>query len=193
MSGGKKVFVIGFHKTGTTSLKGALALLGYSVSPVREVKHLDASPKSWDVLKPMIDKYDAFRAQPWPLFFREIYEYRPDSKFILTIRPTEEWLKSVTNYFGEKTTPKREAIYGAGSPLGHEHAYAARYDQHNREVLEFFSDKPRSLLIMDLATGIGWRELCAFLDEAGIPTRPFPHRNPTHRDSVSRQRQSGES
>ncbi|MEX0732348.1 MAG: sulfotransferase [Aquisalimonadaceae bacterium] len=33
-----KVFVIGFHKTGTTSLRWALIHLGYSPAPSKEIR-----------------------------------------------------------------------------------------------------------------------------------------------------------
>jgi len=173
-----KVFVIGFHKTGTSSLHMALRLLGYSVCDLKRVKDLDLSQRSWEILQGLIDEYDAFRGQPWPLFFRHLHDFQPNSKFILTIRPTKAWLNSVVRYFGERTTGKREAIYGAGSPIGHEAVYAERYDRHNTDVIDFFSDKPASLLIMDLEAGAGWRELCDFLGESSRPSRAFPHRAP---------------
>jgi hypothetical protein len=174
----RKVFVIGFHKTGTSSLHMALRRLAYSVCDLKHVRDLDLSEGSWHVLRNLINRYDAFRGQPWPLFFRQTYDYRPQSKFILTIRPTEAWLTSATKYFGAKTSEKREAIYGVGSPIGHEPAYAARYDRHNQDVMQFFADKPGSLLVMDLAAGAGWRELCTFLGEKTLPARDFPHRSP---------------
>jgi hypothetical protein len=173
-----KVFVIGFHKTGTSSLYMALRQLGYSVCDVRHIRDLDLSERSWPVLQGLINDYDAFREQPWPSFFRRIYEYRPLSKFVLTIRPTEAWLASATRYFGARTNAKRQAIYGAGSPIGHESAYAERYERHNREVIQFFADKPESLLVMDLAAGAGWRELCAFLAKNTPVACDFPHRSP---------------
>lgn len=136
------------------------------------------SAASWERAKRLIDRFDAFRDNPWPLLFRELHAYRPDSRFILTIRPTKGWVASVVGHFGEKSSPMRQWIYGVGSPLGAETDYAARYDRHNREVLEFFSDKPGSLLVMDLTAGDGWQELCAFLGGVDIPAEPFPHSNP---------------
>jgi hypothetical protein len=180
-----KVFVIGFHKTGTSSLHMALRLLGYSVCDLKHVRDLDLSQHSWKILQGLIGEYDAFRGQPWPLFFRHLHAFQPNGKFILTIRSTEAWLSSVVRYFGDRTTEKREAIYGAGSPIGHEAAYAQRYNRHNQDVIDFFSDKPASLLIMDLAAGAGWRELCDFLGENIRPSRAFPHRAPDRNRGTS--------
>src|SRR6185295_17413694 len=110
-----------------------------------------------------IDQHDAFEDNPWPILFREIYADRPDSKFILTIRSVDSWVRSVVDHFGTDTTPMREWIYGVGSPVGSEDIYRARFERHNREVMEFFADKPGSLLVMDFSKGDGWEKLCAFL------------------------------
>ena len=171
----EKVFGIGFHKTGTTSLELALGQLGYRVTGPNLVHSRMPSAQLWEKLKDLIDKFDAFQDNPWPIFFRELYAYRPESKFILTIRPTSEWIRSAVDFFGPNSTPMRERIYGFGSPLGHESEYVKRYEKHNADVLDFFSDKHGSLLVMNLAAGDGWSELCAFLGSREVPSRPFPH------------------
>jgi hypothetical protein len=171
----EKVFGIGFHKTGTTSLELALGKLGYSVTGPNLVHSRIPSAQLWGKLKDLIDKFDAFQDNPWPIFFKELYAYRPGSKFILTVRPTSEWIRSVVDFFGPESTPMRERIYGFGSPFGHELEYIERYERHNTDVLDFFSDKPASLLVMNLAAGDGWSKLCAFLGRLDVPSLPFPH------------------
>lgn len=170
-----KVFGIGFHKTGTTSLELALGQLGYRVTGPNMVHSRLPTAQLWEKLKELIDKFDAFQDNPWPIFFKELYAYRPESKFILTVRPSSEWIRSVVDFFGSETTPMRERIYGSGSPLGHESEYIKRYERHNMDVLDFFSDKPSSLLVMNLPAGDGWSKLCAFLGRVDVPSRPFPH------------------
>jgi hypothetical protein len=73
----------------------------------------------------------------------------------------------------------RRHIYGddAGSPIGNEAVYRARYDRHNAEVRAFFGDKQVPLLTMDVTRGQGWAELCEFLGHEA-PDRPFPHAKP---------------
>ena len=174
-----KVFVIGFHKTGTTSMHYALRRLGYSITGIRHFgpERTDIADVAWKMAKNLIDRFDAFEDNPWPILYREIYAYRPDSKFILTVRTPESWLKSVIGHFGTGTTPMRTWIYGAGSPVGHEDIYRERFERHYREVREFFRDKPDQLLTMDLAAGDGWEKLCTFLGVSRRPKIPFPHRN----------------
>ena len=174
-----KVFGIGFHKTGTSSLGFALRTLGYSVTGPNNTRHrkIPDSDALWASVRDLIDQFDAFQDNPWPLLFKELYAHSPESKFVLTIRPSEDWIRSMVNYFGSRTSSMREWIYGVGGPLGHESEYIERYERHNRDVLKFFSDKTSSLLVMNFSAGDGWTKLCGFLGEARIPSRPFPHWN----------------
>lgn len=172
-----KVFGIGFHKTGTKTLKAALNRLGYRVTGPNGVKDREIARNAWSMCQALMERYNAFQDNPWPLFYKEIYDCQPNAKFVLTLRPTENWLKSAVAYFGTDTTPMREWIYGAGDPSGNLPVYRERYDRHNREVLEFFADKPGLLLVMDFSSGDGWEKLCSFLDEEHVPSRPFPHVN----------------
>ena len=96
---------------------------------------------------------------------------------MLTIRPTDEWIKSVIAHFGTNSTPMREWIYGVGYPKGNEGIFMERYKRHNREVLDHFRGRPNDLLVLRVTEGEGWDELCTFLGEK-IPTAPFPHVRP---------------
>ena len=83
-SNSQKVFCLGFHKTGTTSLEILLQDMGYQV----------ASPyKNWDnkltkmlemgdlsELKGLTEKFDAFQDAPWFLFYKEFDKWHPGSK-----------------------------------------------------------------------------------------------------------------
>jgi hypothetical protein len=171
-----KVVGIGFHKTGTTSLRVALEMLGYTVTGPNWVDDPDIGRKVYDLARAELDLYDAAQDNPWPILFREIDAWYPGTRFVLTIRATDSWIRSAVNYFGSKTTPMREWIYGPGSPEGHEQIYVERYEKHNREVIEYFRDRADDLLVMDLKRGDGWRQLCPFLGHP-IPARPFPHVN----------------
>jgi len=172
-----KVFGIGFHKTGTTSLAAALRQLGYSVTGPNGVHRSDIAQIAWPMCLSLMEQFDAFQDNPWPVLYRELYAYCPEEKFILTIRDADSWLKSVRGFFGQQVTPMRAWIYGHGGPEGNEKSYLERYERHNREVIEFFEDKPGKLLVMDLSNGDGWEKLCAFLNEFPIPDTPFPHKN----------------
>jgi hypothetical protein len=171
-----KVFCIGFHKTGTTSLELALKQLGYKVTGCFGTKDPQISEKVYAWADELVKKYDAFEDNPWPVIYREMDSKYPGSKFIHTIRPAEAWIKSQVRDFALANTPMREWIYGVGCPEGNEEIYVQRYERHNREVLEYFKDRPDDLLTFDMPKGDGWEQLCPFLG-AEIPNKPFPHAN----------------
>lgn len=139
-----KIFGIGFQKTGTKSLATALNFLGYRATGPNFAMGPDIRHKVHELAFGLVDRYDAFQDNPWPVLYRELDARFPESKFILTLRPTEKWIKSVVGHFGSKTTPMREWIYGVGSPLGNEQRYIDRFEKHNREVLNYLCIGPRT-------------------------------------------------
>ena len=173
-----KVFCIGFHKTGTTTLEVALKKLGYRVTGSFGTKDPDIADKVHEMSYAMVEKYDAFEDNPWPILYKELDERFAGSKFILTRRPAEAWIRSQVRDFASTETPMRRWIYGesAGCPEGNEDTYVARYERHNREVRDYFKDRPDDLLIFDLPADASWDRLCAFLGQE-IPDEPFPHAN----------------
>lgn len=172
----KKVFCIGYHKTGTTSLSTALRALGYNVTGPNGVHDPDIGDNVLSMAYSLVKKYDAFQDNPWPIIYKEIDAKFPGSKFILLSRDTNSWIKSVVKHFGGKETPMRNWIYGVGDPVGNKSIYIERYENHKTDVLDYFKDRPNDLLVMDFAKGDGWEVLCPFL-ETEIPSTPFPHVN----------------
>jgi hypothetical protein len=172
----QKVFGIGFEKTGTSSLKIALTILGYKVKGVFSIEPPDISSKVYEMAFQFAEEYDAFEDLPWCVIYKELDKKYPGSKFILTLRPKEKWIKSQVDHFGTKIRPVFEWVYGAGCPKGNEDIYIARYERHNKEVLEYFKDRPDDLLVLQLTEGDGWEKLCPFLHK-DIPNVEFPHKN----------------
>ncbi len=191
-----KIFGIGFHKTGTTTLQVALNMLGFTSCDIRH--DLLASIKAGDFqpVRQVVAQYDAFVDNPWPIIYRQLDELYPNSKFILTWRDSQKWYQSCVKHFNSKKNPMREWIYGAGCPLGHEETYISVYEKHNREVLDYFRNRPNDLLVLNWENGSRWKALCDFLevpvpplgipylknicDLLGLPTpakRWFPHKN----------------
>ena len=127
----------------------------------------------------IVPKFDAFQDNPWPIIYRFLDKEYPGSKFILSMRPSDKWIGSVTDHFSKGKPPMREWIYGPGmaNPIGNEAVYVARYERHNREVQEYFAGRSRDFLIFDLAAGDGWLKLCAFLGHTVPEDLPFPWRN----------------
>lgn len=179
MSKSPKVFGIGFHKTGTSSLGLALEHLGYKVGGPNGVRDpLMGQDYACQMAFQLVEEgqYDAFKDNPWGIIYRELDERYPNSKFILTTRPTEDWINSAVRHFDTQSTPMRQWIYGVGYPKGNETTYITRYERHNAEVITYFQDKANALLVLNLAEEEGWPKLCRFLNKP-IPDIPFPHAN----------------
>jgi Sulfotransferase domain len=171
-----KVFGIGFHKTATTSLARALSYLGYRVTGPNWVDHPNIAESVYEMAFHLAKEFDAFQDNPWPILYKELDQKFPGSKFILTLRPSDDWIRSVVHHFDEKETPMRKWIYGIGCPRGNEDIYIARYKRHSREVLEYFKDRSEQLLVLNITAGEGWEKLCPFLGEP-IPSIRFPCAN----------------
>jgi len=182
-----KVFCIGFHKTGTTSIGEALELLGFRVTGPNGSRDRDIANTVHLLAESLVVEYDAFQDNPWPILYREMDEKCPGSKFILTLRDPESWIRSQVKQFGTKETPMRRWIYGVGGPKGNEEIFLERFNRHNREVREYFADRPEDLLVMDLAAGDGWEKLCPFLGK-DVPRIPFPHANKATDREASKQK-----
>ena len=135
-----KVFGLGFHKTGTKSLGRALEILGYSVcgGPRQDLLNSVKENKYKSVFK-VVNSYDAFQDNPWPLIYKTMDKKFPDSKFILTVRDEDKWIKSIVNYLGVESTDMRKWIYGIGYPLGNEELYLNVYKKHILEVKELLA------------------------------------------------------
>jgi hypothetical protein len=156
-----KVFCIGYAKTGTTSQYKALNILGY-----RSVKMLRGCVKPQGGWVEYIKKcnYDAFT--DFPMYLGDLYKKLdktiPNSKFILTIRDKNSWVKSFENFYGVSSEELNIHIQ--------------KYNDHNGQVNKYFKDKPSQLLVMNIIGGDGWDKLCKFLNKP-IPTKPFPFKN----------------
>ncbi len=160
------VFCLGFSKTGTSSLNKAFSILGY-----RNVHWLRASLKPKQGWIEYIKKspFDAFSDSPmyYPNLFKEIDKAFPDSKFILTAREPESLVRSWKNYF----------VISPWSIDNDEDKITIikMYNDHKKNVIEYFKDRPNDLLIIDIIGGDGWNKLCKFLNKP-IPKMPFPHK-----------------
>lgn len=179
----QKVFVIGFHKTGTTSLAKALVQLGYrvcgSMNQIKDFKPAIHSKNDlFKMAQPLLSSYDVFEDTPWFVFYKELLNQFPDGKFILTIRPSEAWYKSVLKHFGGYDKWNYHAwIYdGFGDPTGHKELYIKKYEEHNENVLNYFNDQGKNLLVMHLPNDFNWETLCGFLS-CKKPRGAFPHAN----------------
>jgi Sulfotransferase domain len=130
-----------------------------------------------------LETADAAADNECALFYRYL-DYRfPGSKFILTTRALQDWLKSIK--FVLETCPvlsrqeniaifRRMTLYGT---VCFEISKMSRtYIRHHEEVRDYFRERPNDLLEIDFTRGGGWDKICAFL-ELPVPAEPFPHLN----------------
>jgi Sulfotransferase domain len=178
-----RVFGIGLHKTATTSLHCAFRKLGY------DSLHwgVGQAPLIWQEMEKFgisktLEQFYALSDLPIPLLYEKLDKAYPGSKFILTVRDSEKWIKSVEGLYSYKTNPTRwtwdaypitnrlhRALYGRID--FDRHTMLMTYHQHNRGVIKYFKDRPHDLLVMDGKHS--WEKLCSFLGEK-IPNEPYP-------------------
>ena len=151
----------------------ALELLGYRVCGPVGTRDPDIARKALALALTESERHDAFQDNPWPVLFREMDERHPGSKFVLTLRPAADWIRSACAHFGHESTPMRAWIYGAGAPLGNEQRYLERYGRHERDVRAHFAARPADLLVLALPDPDPWAKLCPFLG-APRPAARFP-------------------
>lgn len=176
----QKIFGIGFHKTGTKSLAAALSGFGYRVHGPGLVKDTHACASMANLQQaawPLIDQFDAFQDNPWPVLWRELVAAFPDARFILTLRDEDAWFGSALRYFGEQQTPMRALIYGAdaASPVGNEQRYRDRFRQHNQDVQQYFAGRD-NFIALDVSSPDAYDRLCEFLGYS-VTGQSFPHCN----------------
>ena len=185
-----KIFGIGFHKTGTSSLSSALRSLGYRTihgdprgswhganEGLTLIKLIDAG----DLALPTFDIFDAFVDNPYFTIWRQLDALFPNAKFIFTIRDESTWIESCARYYaGRRIRPMRAWMFGdCADPSSSESAKQAwleAYRLHNAAVLAYFLGQKDRFLNFNVAAGDAWDKLCSFLD-APKPVRAFPHSN----------------
>ena len=103
----KKIFCIGFNKTGTTSLKDLFSNNGFESAPQRVFESKLNSYESFNpstfinMIKEDYSHCTFFQDVPFslPNFYKTLYQEFPDSYFILSTRNTPEiWYNSILSY-----------------------------------------------------------------------------------------------
>ena len=179
----KKVFCIGWSKTGTMSLIQALRILGlfsWHFAPwIVGYHHFSDEIANYKLEFSTIEPYTAIADLPVSLIYKELDKAFPESLFIFTTRSLDCWLpsamsdaKTMEEQFGRLGAAYRLA-YGLEKP--ERQKFTERYKQHNQEVTEYFSDRSNFLSI-DITHENTWDKLCTFLN-LPIPNTEFPHLN----------------
>lgn len=175
-----KVLGVGWAKTGTTSLGVCLKRLGRRHTSMRLDLVDDWAVGDHTEILSIARRFDSFEDWPWLLLYKEFDRAFPGTKFILTTRESDSWVRSYLNqihqpgHFTPEMNRLRELLYGMSFASPDPEKLIARYEAHNAEVREYFRDRPGDLLEVNWAKGDGWKEVCEFLGER-VPSGPFPH------------------
>lgn len=175
-----KVFGLGLARTGTTSMHEAMGLLGLRSAP-------DSLPLLDSIDIDFLGRYDAFFDNPIPFRYQALNTVCPNSKWIVTQRPLDDWLSSMDWLFGPGLARLKPDMRVIGDRV-HRQVYGSdRFDedrlrrvyvQHYGELQEWLRDRESVWVHID--QGCRWEPLCELL---GTPVPPidFPHANKRQR------------
>jgi len=203
-----KVICAGWGRTGTRSLKYALEhLTGKPSYHMQNILLNKKDAKKWHNSiflhnekfdwKDIYKGYGACLDFPSCNYYKELMEYYPDAKVILTVRDAESWvkswnvlnnqiLKSFTFRFLAKiprTSFKLQkdihnkmilGIDGAFQGVKSDKERMKKFEEWNQSVIDYVPKE--RLLVYEVKDG--WAPLCKFLD-APIPDMPFFYKNKT--------------
>lgn len=180
----------GFGRTGTESMKLALEALGFG--PCHHMSEVISNPVQLALwrragdghLPDWNEAYAGYKsAVDWPTayFWRELSEFYPDAKILLTVRDSGSWYdsfsKTILPLIGPGNSPDslgvkllNKVVLG-GRPDDRENCIAI-YERNTAEVKAAFP--PDRLLVYEL--GSGWQPLCDFLG-VPVPAVPYPSVN----------------
>jgi hypothetical protein len=178
-----KIFGIGLSRTGAQTLTDSLVMLGYRSHFVLIDDDLDA----------LLAKYDAFTHFPLVEQYADLDRRFPGSKFILTVREREDWLKSIEYRLSLPAANASAASLALlrrvyGSETFDRELYSSAYDRYCEGVKEHFQGREDSLLILDLCGGEGFEKICPFLGQ-DVPPDSFPHSKKNSRAELQKPRQ----
>ncbi|KAI9276973.1 P-loop containing nucleoside triphosphate hydrolase protein [Phascolomyces articulosus] len=197
-----KVIGAGASRSGTTSLRAALNILGYKTHNMDDMITENSNPKlfieaynhpekpvDWSEL---YGDFDAGVECPTFCFVDRLVEHFPDAKVILTKREADDWYRSVLNTLCKvgiqiNDDEKKEHVL-----LNHKMFKTIWLDGLLMDEKTIFEQpevaKARykahnkrvietvpadRLLTLDLQDEITWDKLCNFLDKP-VPSEPFP-------------------
>jgi hypothetical protein len=172
-----RVFCIGLNKTGTSSFHAAAGILGLkslhwggpAVRRAVEAALADARPLL-SGLDPAIDAFSD--VEPVSEHFDLLDDQYPGSRFVLTVRPIDEWIESRRRHVQRNIARQRVGEYQGTFLVVDEEGWREQWHCHVDRVQQYFRGR-QEFLEVDLTAGAGWGPLCEFLD-LPEPAEPFP-------------------
>jgi hypothetical protein len=175
-----RVFNLGLNKTGTSSFHEAMTILGLRSLHYggHEVAGLVRKAVAEDrpLLTYLHPKYDAFSdITPLSTRFGRLDRQYPGSRFVLTVRPLEEWLDSRRRHVEHNQRASAAGAYRGRYVVVDEAKWRAQWERHLEKVRGYFDGRP-DFLEVDLTDDPRWEPLCTLL---GVPEPavPFPWAN----------------
>jgi hypothetical protein len=184
-----KVFGVGLSRTGTRSLTTALRVLGFDTAhyPVDQAT-LDTLARG-DARFPLLDSRDGITDITVAPYYDDLDRAFPESRFVLTVRDEESWLRSCRFHWARPVAGKggegeharvyqeiqrflRAAVYA--SYEFEEDRFRRVYRRHVERVTDYFAGRDDDLLVLDIVAGQGYEQLAPFLG-VPVPGQPFPH------------------
>ncbi|UJR14405.1 hypothetical protein I4U23_001402 [Adineta vaga] len=197
-----RVIGVGLPRTGTSSVKAALEILGFGPchhmtelmnEPDRIVEFIRAYAGEKVDFRRLMKGYGSTVDAPTFDFYKEIQQAYPDAKIILTVRDSnEKWFESYQNTIGLIATSnfyhfsiylirflRLQSIMGRQAVRKWIRDYGAigpaMHEQHNQRIIN--ENQTDEILIYNVKEG--WIPLCKFLEVSVPENIPFPNINDT--------------
>lgn len=184
----KKIFVIGFNKTGTTTLhnyfsRNNIPSIHWDQGKIAK-KMKDNFNKGLKILCGyenfivFSDMEDILNLNYAHItYFKELDKDYPESKFILNIRNVDNWIRSrnnhgnglYTKYICNKLNMTKEEL---------NNKWKKDFYEHKKNVIDYFTDKPGKLLIFDIEKDIP-EKINDFFPELKLNKEFYKHINKT--------------
>ena len=203
-----KLIGAGLPRTGTLSQKVGLEMLGlapcyHMVNVLGNLDEAEFWRRALNGEAPWDQVFDGFQATvDWPgsFFYRELVEFYPDAKVLLSVRDAESWERSMRDtifgiFYGDmlmhdlsnargrvdaKWRSYIEMMEGMWEQSGLIADGAATTSESMQSAMESFNQEVQEHVpgerLLVWSVGDGWEPLCEFL-ELPVPDTPFPHLN----------------
>jgi hypothetical protein len=163
---GSKIFIVGLPRTGTTSICSTMLELGFSVA------HTAYTQKTFERANVIADT---------PIFndFELLDKHYPNSQYIYLTRESQKWIPSIRQLLlrmyenvvrddGGFNPIIKRCYTEIFSPftldnINNDEFLLACYEQHKQNVIEYFAQQKRQLLIIDISNDNDYPALVDFL------------------------------
>ena len=179
-----RVFGIGLNKTGTSSFHQAMTVMGYQSlhwgGPSVRMEVEQSIERGEPLLTRLDPTYDAFSdIEALSENFVLLDAQYPGSRFVLTVRPLDDWIDSRRRHVENNIRRRETGDYQGNFLVVDEDRWRRQWGRHTEAARRYFAGRD-DFVEVDITAGAGWEPLCTLLGIAE-PAQPFPWEN---RDQV---------